>query len=164
MPRDQRRLRHWPISNEYSNFAKAKPEQVSDDVTRKIAPLDFTQKYFFPHRGSILVLLSSWLIFYILFNIILQGSGTSIINLVAWFCSNWSLLIATLNFLKIQLNCYLDCPHLVPSIISLRGLKSKCGFYWKSFWVGPWSAVQCTEHLKEIELTIFGEECLRRYQ
>ena len=39
--RDQRRLRHWPISDEYSNFAKAKPERVSDDVTRKIGPLDF---------------------------------------------------------------------------------------------------------------------------
>ena len=42
MSRDQRRLRHWPISDEYSNFAKAKLEQVSDDVTRKISPLDFT--------------------------------------------------------------------------------------------------------------------------
>ena len=41
MSRDQRRLWHWPISDEYSNFAKAKPERLSDDVTRKIGPLDF---------------------------------------------------------------------------------------------------------------------------
>ena len=57
MSRDQRRLRHWPISNEYSNFAKAKPERVSDDVTRKIGPLDFMNNFncsslldSFPHK------------------------------------------------------------------------------------------------------------------
>ena len=41
MSRDQQRLRHRPISNEYSNFAEAKPERVSDDVAHKIGPLDF---------------------------------------------------------------------------------------------------------------------------
>ena len=30
------------VSEEYSNFAEAKLERISDDVTRKIAPLDFT--------------------------------------------------------------------------------------------------------------------------
>ena len=45
MSRDQRRLQHWPISDEYSNFAVAcltQTERVSDDVTCKIGPLDFT--------------------------------------------------------------------------------------------------------------------------
>ena len=92
--------------------------------------------------------MSSWLIFDILFNIILQGSGTSIMHLVAWFCLNWLILIANLNCLKEQLKCYSDFHHLVPSIISLSGLKSQCVFYWKFFGGGEaWSTAQCTTHL-----------------
>ena len=43
MSREQCRLRHWPISDEFSNFdvCLTQTEQVSDDVTRKIGPLDF---------------------------------------------------------------------------------------------------------------------------
>ena len=57
MSRDQHRLRHWPISEEYSNFAKAKPERLSDDVTRKIRPLDFTFES-----------LDYWLLLYMVFS------------------------------------------------------------------------------------------------
>ena len=80
----------------------------------------------------------------LLFNIILQRFGTSIMHLLAWFCLNWLLLIATLNFLKEQLKFYSDFHHLVPSIISLGGLKSNCVLLEVCLGGEAWSTVQFT--------------------
>ena len=128
----------WKGKNVYQTLCSAQSSLITP-----------TQKYSNSHRGSNLALnyyywVVDWFLIYCSI-IILQGSGTSIMHLVAWFCLNWLILIANLNCLKEQLKCYSDFPHLVPSIISLRGLKSKCVFYWKFFCGEAWStAVHCS--------------------